>query len=153
MMDISEKELLDYASQEQLFLFASKSDYLAIANGVLELVNIKLNQEATALRAQVAELQSLVARKDEALSAMIESAKEQKCGLRIADEALALKASDVTQKYQEQVDDRDRTIAELAEALGEIVREDSGISAGARRMQEIAIDALLPLAKAKQVKE
>lgn len=42
----SEQELLAYAGQEALFLFAGEEDYLAIANGVLELVQIKLNKSA-----------------------------------------------------------------------------------------------------------
>ena len=41
-IEINEEELLKYAEQEELFLFANADDYLAIANGVIELVNIKL---------------------------------------------------------------------------------------------------------------
>lgn len=40
----SEQELLDYANQEELFLFADEADYLAIANGVLELVQIRMEK-------------------------------------------------------------------------------------------------------------
>ncbi len=42
----SEEELLEYARKEELYLFADEGDYLAIANGVLELVQIKINQAA-----------------------------------------------------------------------------------------------------------
>jgi hypothetical protein len=35
----SEKELLEFAEQEELLLFASKSDYLAIADGLWEFFN------------------------------------------------------------------------------------------------------------------
>lgn len=44
-LKISNEELLQYAVSEELLLFASEDDFLAIANGVLELVNIKLNAE------------------------------------------------------------------------------------------------------------
>lgn len=46
----SEEELIEYASQEELFLFAGKDDYLAIANGVLELVQIKIKQAHQAMK-------------------------------------------------------------------------------------------------------
>jgi hypothetical protein len=39
----SEDEILKYAADEELFLFADEGDLLAIANGILELVQIKLN--------------------------------------------------------------------------------------------------------------
>ena len=38
----TEEELLDFADAEELFLFADREDFLAIANGVLELVTKKL---------------------------------------------------------------------------------------------------------------
>jgi hypothetical protein len=44
-LEITEKELLQFATEEELFLFAGEEDYLAIANGVMELVNIKLRQQ------------------------------------------------------------------------------------------------------------
>ena len=40
----TEKELLEFAEQEELFLFASESDYLAIANGLWELFIRKSNE-------------------------------------------------------------------------------------------------------------
>lgn len=43
----SEKEILKYASEEELFLFADESDLLEIANGILELVQIKINTSPT----------------------------------------------------------------------------------------------------------
>lgn len=43
----SEKEILKYASEEELFLFADESDLLEIANGILELVQIKINTAPT----------------------------------------------------------------------------------------------------------
>jgi hypothetical protein len=39
----TDAELLQFASQEQLFLFADEDDYLSIARGVLELVQSKVN--------------------------------------------------------------------------------------------------------------
>lgn len=47
-LKITDEELLKYAVSEELLLFASEDDYLAIANGVLELVNIKLNAQRKA---------------------------------------------------------------------------------------------------------
>lgn len=41
---ISDKELLEFGISEELLLFANESDYLAIAQGVLELVQFRLNQ-------------------------------------------------------------------------------------------------------------
>lgn len=43
----TEKEILKYASEEELFLFADESDLLEIANGILELVQIKINAAPT----------------------------------------------------------------------------------------------------------
>ena len=45
----SEAEILKYASEEELFLFADESDLLEIANGILELVQIKINASTTSL--------------------------------------------------------------------------------------------------------
>jgi len=39
----TEKEIANYASVEELYLFASESDLMSIAIGILELVQIKIN--------------------------------------------------------------------------------------------------------------
>ena len=40
----NELEILKYAADEELFLFSSQDDLLAIANGIIELIQIKINR-------------------------------------------------------------------------------------------------------------
>lgn len=43
----SEKELLEFAESEELFLFAGKDDFLAIANGLLEFISSRISAAPT----------------------------------------------------------------------------------------------------------
>ena len=56
IIKLSEQEILEYAEQEEGFLFASESDYLAIANIVLEQVNAKYRAQLLTQQEPVAKV-------------------------------------------------------------------------------------------------